>query len=165
MTPIRSQPAWGMFNAPASITLGTVAMILGPRLNPQAAGSISQATSWPVGHWIGMGYSARMVMLRTGRITVGWAVEAAVLAMAMTMTTARVRRTCNVVRKEPSKGAEQRMVRGKDTRKGREMRRQWSKCKGKGIQTVKGQVLVHNAQGEMLSLVPLLCSFRRKCKK
>ena len=52
-------------------------------------------------------------MMRTGLIPDGLAVEGAVLAMAMTMMTARVRRTRRVVRKGLGKGREQRMERGK----------------------------------------------------
>jgi hypothetical protein len=55
----------------------------------------------------------RMMMMRTGRIPDGLAVEGAVLAMAMTMTTASVRRTRRAVSKEPGKGRVQRMGRGK----------------------------------------------------
>jgi hypothetical protein len=58
-------------------------------------------------------YTTRMMMMRTGRIPDGLAVEGAVLAMEMTMTTASVRRTRRVVRKEPGKGRVQRMGRGK----------------------------------------------------
>jgi len=47
-------------------------------------------------------------MMRTGRITERHVVEGAVLAMAMTMTMAMVRRTCRAVRKGPGKGREQR---------------------------------------------------------
>jgi len=53
----RSNPlptAWERLNAPASISLATVAMISGQRLSHQAAGSTSQASSWPLDHWIGM---------------------------------------------------------------------------------------------------------------
>jgi len=48
MTPIRGQPARGRLNAPASVSLGTVAMISGQRLNHKAAGITSQATYGPL---------------------------------------------------------------------------------------------------------------------
>jgi hypothetical protein len=85
-----------------------------------------------------------MMMMRTGRIPERQAVEGVVLAIAMTMTMARVRRKCREVRKGPGKGREQRTGRGKG--------------RGSGRETVKGKVLVNKPQGEMISLVPLLCS-------
>src|SRR5882757_5164465 len=102
-----------------------------------------------------------MMMMRTGRIPEGQAVEGAVLAMAMTMTTARVRRTRRAVRKEPGKGREQRMGRGKGRGKGRERQRR----KGRGRETIKGKGLLNKPQQEMISLMPLLCSCRRKCMR
>jgi len=87
-------------------------------------------------------------MMRTGRIPEHRAVEGAVLAMAMTMTMATVRRTRRAVRKGPGKGREQRMGRGKG--------------RGRGRETVHGKVMLNKRQGEMISLVPLLCSCRRK---
>jgi len=68
-------------------------------------------------------------MMRTGRIPEHRAVDGAVLAMTMTMMKARVRRTHRAVRKEPGKGREQRMGRGKG----------W----GRGRETVKGKVLLN----------------------
>jgi len=65
-----------------------------------------------------------MMMMRPGQIPEHRAVEGTVLAMAMTMTTGRVRRTRMAVRKGPGNGWEQRTAR----RKG----------KGRGSQTVKG---------------------------
>jgi hypothetical protein len=53
-----------------------------------------------------------------------------------------------MVRKRLGKGIEQRMGRGTGT--------------GKGYETVTGKVLLNTPQGEMISLVPLLCSCRRK---
>jgi hypothetical protein len=70
-----------------------------------------------------------MMMMKTRWIPEGQAVEGDVLAMSMTMTTARVRRTCRAVRKEPRKGRVQRMGRGK------------GRGKGRGRETVKGKVL------------------------
>jgi len=67
------------------------------------------------------------------------------------MTTARVRRTHRAVRKIPGKG------RGKG--RGRQGR------KGRGRETVKGNVLLNKPQQEMISFVPLLCSCRRKCMR
>jgi len=148
ITPIRSQPAQERLNAPASVSLGTVAMMPGQRLSHQAAGSTSQATSWPLDHCIWVRKSTRMMMMRTGRIPERRAEEWAVLVMAMTMTMARVRRTRRVVRKRPGKGREQRMGSVKGT--------------GRGRETVKGKVLLNKPQREMISLVPLRCCCRRK---
>jgi len=89
-------------------------------------------------------------MMRTGRIPERRVVEEAVLAMAMTMTMARVRRTPRAVRMGPGKGREQSTGRGK------------GKGRGRGMGRVKGKVLLNKPQGEMISLVPLLCSCRRK---
>ena len=100
-------------------------------------------------------------MMRTGRIPEHRAVEGAALAMAMTMTTARVRRRRRMVRQGLEKGREQRMGRGK----GRRLRTGRGKGRGRGRETVKGKVLLNTPQGEMISLVPLLCSFRRKCHR
>jgi hypothetical protein len=69
------------------------------------------------------------------------------MAMAMKMTMARVRRTRSAVRKKPGKGREQRTGRGKG--------------RGRGRETVKGKVVLHKPHGEMISGVPLLCSYRR----
>jgi hypothetical protein len=91
-----------------------------------------------------------MMMMRTGRIPQRRVVEGAVLAMAMTMTMARVRRTRRAVRKRPGKGREQLTGRGK------------GKGTGTGRGRVKGKVLLNQPQGEMISLVLLLCSCRRK---
>jgi len=77
-----------------------------------------------------------------------WADSGAVLAMPMTMTMATVRRTRRAVRKGPEKGREQRTGRGKG--------------RGRGRETVKGKILLNKPQWEMISLVPLLCSCRRK---
>jgi len=106
IAPIRRQPAWELLNAPASVSLGTVAMISAQRLSQQAAASTSRAISWPFDHCIVMRSSTRMMMVSTGRIPERRAVEGAVLAMAMTMMTARVKRTRRAVRKEPGKGTE-----------------------------------------------------------
>jgi len=99
--------------------------------------------------------------MRTGRIPERRALEGAVLAMAMTMMMARVRRTPRAVRKGLGKGREHRMGRGK----GRRLRRGGGKGRGRGIETVKGKVLLNKPQGEMISLVPLLCSCRRNCQR
>jgi hypothetical protein len=89
-----------------------------------------------------------MMMMTTGRIPEHRAVEGAVLAMAMTMTMARVRMTRREVRKGPGKERDQRTGRGQG--------------RGRGRETVKGKVLLNKHQGEMISLMPLLCSCRRK---
>jgi hypothetical protein len=91
-----------------------------------------------------------MMMMTTGRIQVRRAVEEAVLAMAMTMTTVRERMACRVLRKEPGKEREQRMEMGEGT--------------GSGRETVEGKVLLNELQGEMISLAPFLCSCRSKCQ-
>jgi hypothetical protein len=54
----------------------------------------------------------RIMMMRNGHIPELQAVDGAFLAMKMTLTTARVRRTPKVVRQEPRKGKDQRMGRG-----------------------------------------------------
>jgi hypothetical protein len=97
------------------------------------------------------------MMMTTGCIPQRRAVEGAILAMAMAMTTARVRRTRRVVRKGLGKGRVKRMGRGK--RRGKQLR----KGRGRGRETIKGKLLANKPQEEMISLVPLLCSCRRKC--
>jgi len=69
------------------------------------------------------------MMMRTGRIPERRAVDGAVLALTMTMMTARVRTTRRAVRKGPGKRREQRMGRGKG--------------RGRGRETVKGKVLLN----------------------
>jgi len=69
----------------------------------------------------------RMMMLRIGQIQQRPAVEEAVLAMAMKMTTARVSKTRRAVRKGPEQRTEQRMGRGKGRGKERDRGRQWRK--------------------------------------
>jgi hypothetical protein len=103
----------------------------------------------------------RMMMMRTGRITERLAVEGAALELVMTMTTARVRRTRRAVRKGPGNGREQRMGR----RKGKRVRTGRGKGRGRGTETLKGKVLLKKPQGEMISLVPLLYTCRRKCHR
>jgi hypothetical protein len=71
-----------------------------------------------------------MMMMRTGQILEHQAVDGAVLAMTMTMTTARVRRTRRAARKGPEKRRDQRMGRGTGRGSGREM--------------VKGNVLLNS---------------------
>jgi hypothetical protein len=51
------------------------------------------------------------------------------------------------------------MGRGKG--KGRQPR----KGRGMGRETVKGKVLLNKPQEEMISLLALLCSYRRKCTR
>jgi len=81
--------------------------------------------------------------------------------MAMTMTTARVRKIRRAVRKGlgKGKGSEQRMGRGT----GRRLRIGMGKGRGRGRETVKGKVLIDKPQGEMISLMRLLCSGRSEC--
>jgi hypothetical protein len=86
--------------------------------------------------------------MRTWRIPQRQAGEGAVLAMAMTTKMARVKRTRREVRHGLAKGREQRTGRGKGSGRGREM--------------VTGMVLLNRPQGEMISLVPLVCRCRRK---
>jgi len=100
-------------------------------------------------------------MMTTERIPVGRAVEGAVLAMATTMTTARVGRTSRAVRKGPGKGREQRIGMGKGWR----LRTGRGKGRGKRRETVKGKVLFNTTQEEMISLMPLLCSCGRRCQR
>jgi hypothetical protein len=73
--------------------------------------------------------------------------DGGVMGIAMTMTTMRVMRTRRAVRKGPGKGMEQRTARGH------------------GWATVKGKILLNKPQGEMISLVPWLCSCRSKCQR
>jgi len=160
IAPIRRQPARGRFNVLVSISLGTVAMISGQSLSSQAARSTGQATSWPFDHWIGIRWSTR-IMTRTGLIPQHQAVEEADLTMAMKMPMARLRSTSRVVRTGPGKRGEQRMGRGKGRGQGRGRGRLWRK--GRGREMVKGKVLFNEPHGEMISLVPLHCSCRRKC--
>jgi hypothetical protein len=77
-----------------------------------------------------------MMMMTTRGIPEHCAVEGAVLAMAKTMTTVRVRRTCSVLRKGLKKGREQRIGSGKGL--------------GRGRETVKGMVLLNKPQGEII---------------
>jgi hypothetical protein len=79
----------------------------------------------------------------------------------MTIPTGRVRRTHRAVRKKPGKGKEHRIERGK--RRG--LRTGRGKGRGRGRETLKGKVLFNKLQGEMISLVPLLYSCRRKCQR
>jgi len=85
--------------------------------------------------------------MKRWRIPVRQAVAGAVLALAMTITMARVRRTCRTVRKGPGIGREQRMGR----------------VRGRAM--VKGKELLNKPRGEMISLASLCCSCRRKCIK
>jgi hypothetical protein len=99
----------------------------------------------------------RKMMMRTGLFLERREVEGAVLVIAMTITTARVRRTHRAGRKGPGKRREQRMGRGKVRGMGR--------GKGRGREMGKGKVLLNKPQREMISVVPLLCSCRRKCMR
>jgi hypothetical protein len=95
-----------------------------------------------------MRYLTRKMMMTSGQILVGRAVGGAILAMAITMTTATVRRTRRVLRKGLGTRREYRTGRG--TRRGR------------GRERAKGKLLLNEPQGVMISLVPLLCSCSSK---
>jgi hypothetical protein len=97
-----------------------------------------------------MGKLTRMRMMRTGQIPELGAGEVAVLAMLMTITMERVRRTRREVRNGPGKGTEQSTGTGK------------GRGRGRGRETVKGKILFNKPQAEMISLVPVLCSCRKK---
>jgi hypothetical protein len=118
-----------------------------------------------------MRLSTAMMMITNERFPVHRAVEGAVLDMAMTMITARVRGTRMPVRKGPGKGREQRIGRGqvRRMRMGREKGRRLRTGRGKGRcsewETVMGKVLVNTPQEEMISLVPLLGRCRWKCQR
>jgi hypothetical protein len=68
-----------------------------------------------------------MMMMGTGQISERRVVDGAILAMRMTMTTARGRRTRRAVRNGPVKRREQMMGKGKGKGKGKD------NGKGKGI--------------------------------
>ena len=59
------------------------------------------------------------------------------------------------------KGRQLRMGRAKGRGRGRQQRK--GRVRGRGRETVKGNVLLNKPQREMISLVPRLCSCRRKC--
>ena len=96
--------------------------------------------------------------MRTARIPERRALDGAVLVMAMTMTTTRVRRACRAVRNGLGKGREQRMGRGK----GRRQRMGRVKGTGRGTESVKGKVLLNKPLGEMVSLVPFASQLQKK---
>jgi len=80
-------------------------------------------------------------MMRTGQIPEHQAVDRTILAIAMTMTTARLGRTRSVVRKIPGKGRVQRMERGKGEGKATEQ------GKGKGNGNGKEKRIVKQTPG------------------
>jgi hypothetical protein len=84
--------------------------------------------------------STWMMMGSTAWILERHAVDGAGLAMTITMLTARVWRTCRLVRKGPDKGWEQKMGLGK----GRQLRMGWGKASRRGLETVKGKVMVNS---------------------
>jgi len=98
-------------------------------------------------------------MMTTGRIPERRVVEGAIVTMAMTMMTVRVRRTRWAVRTGLGKGRVQRIGRGKG--RGRQPR----KTRGKGREMVSGKVLLNKPQEEMISLMPFLCSCSRQCTR
>ena len=77
--------------------------------------------------------------MRTGRIPECQVLEGAGLAMTLTMTTARVRRTTWAVRTGTGMGREQRVGRGK----GRHLRTGRGKGRRRGKETVKGNVFLN----------------------
>jgi hypothetical protein len=89
----------------------------------------------------------------TGWIMDRRAVERAVMIMAMTMMTARGRRTRRVVRKGLGKGREQRMRRGNGRRlgtgRGTGSERMKERRTETGTVTGKGKVLSNTPQGEI----------------
>ena len=76
----------------------------------------------------------------------------AILAMAMKLTSVRVRRTPKAARKGPGKGREPTMGRGM----ARGMGRGKGRGMGRGRVMVKGMVMLNKPQGEMISVVLLL---------
>jgi hypothetical protein len=98
-------------------------------------------------------------MMRSGRVPEHRAVEGAVQAMAMTMTTVRVRSIHRAVGTKPRKARVQWMAwgngRGRQQRTGR----------GRGREMVKGKVLLNKPHKEMMTIMALLCSCRRKCMR
>jgi len=68
-----------------------------------------------------------------------------------------------VVRQGPGTGQTQQMRPGRRCGKGWRRGRQLGTGRGRGRETVKGKVLLNKPQGEMISLMPLLCSCRRQC--
>jgi len=64
------------------------------------------------------------------------------------------------VRKGLGLGREHRIGRGKE----RQLRTRRGNRRGRGRETVMVNVLLNKPQGEMISLVPLLWSCRRKCQ-
>jgi len=98
-------------------------------------------------------------MTTTGQIPEPRAMEGAVVAMATTMTTVRVRRTRRAVTKGTGKARVQKMGRGKGWGRQRRKRR------GRGSERVIGKILLNKPQEEMITLVLLLCSCRRKCMR
>jgi hypothetical protein len=56
-------------------------------------------------------------------------------------------------------------VQGKGIQHGKGKRKVTEDGKGRGREMVKGKVLLNKPQGEMISLVRLLCSSRRKCMR
>jgi hypothetical protein len=92
-----------------------------------------------------------MMMMRTGRILQGRAVEEAVLVMAMTITTERLRRTRRAVRKEPRKGRVQRIGMGNGKGNATEEGKGKTHSKGKGIvkQTPGGDDISHAVTSQL----------------
>jgi hypothetical protein len=92
-----------------------------------------------------------MNTMRAGWITERRAGEGSVLAMHMTMTTVRVRRTLSALRKEPGMGLVQEMGQEKASD------RQWRKGRGRGREIVMREVLLNKPKEEMISNVLWQC--------
>jgi len=86
-------------------------------------------------------------MMRTGRIPKRRAVEGAVLVMAMSMMTARVRRACRAVRKEQGKGKGTKDGKGKGKGKATEEGKGKATEEGKGKGNGKWKGIVKQTPG------------------
>jgi hypothetical protein len=93
-----------------------------------------------------------MMMMATGWIPVRQAGEVAIVAMAMLMTTVRVRRICRAGGQGLEKGTGQRMGTGK----GWQLKTGCGKGRGMGRETDDGKVLLKTPLGDMISHMPLL---------
>jgi hypothetical protein len=99
-----------------------------------------------------------MMMMNNGQSMDCQAVEGTIPEMPMRITTVKIRRTCRALRHVLGKGREERMARGT----GRQLRMGRGKEWARARELVKGKVLLNKPQGEMISLVPLICSCRMK---
>jgi len=163
--PYCRRPPRAMLNVPVNILLITVAMISLQWGSHQVACSTIQPTSWWVDYCIGMRYSVVMMMMRTGQILPCRAVAGALLAMAITITTARAIRTRRPVRKGPEKRWDHRMRTRNWRQSARWRGRQWRNGRRRGRETVKDRVLLTKHNAEMIDLVRLFYSWRMKCMR